>query len=127
MWQPFNSWIREEHARDVGSMYADGAIITPRFDAESLRLWEKRVDEWWPASAEELDQHADAPPLLEGVRRLPVPSRSAQGHRAAAGRAGGPLVVELWPVGLATAPRVVLVAGSSPRVICARPALGTQM
>jgi hypothetical protein len=46
MWQPFNSWIREEHARDVGSMYADGAIITPRFDAESLRLWEKRVDEW---------------------------------------------------------------------------------
>lgn len=46
MWQPFNSWIREEHARDVGSMYADGAMTTPRFDAESLRLWEKRVDEW---------------------------------------------------------------------------------
>jgi hypothetical protein len=46
MWQPFKTWIIQEHPRDAQAMYTDATYNQYRTDATSLRLWEKRVAEW---------------------------------------------------------------------------------
>jgi len=46
MWQPFKTWIIQEHPRDAQAMYTDATYNQYRTDATSLRLWEKRLAEW---------------------------------------------------------------------------------
>jgi len=46
MWQPFKTWLIQEHPRDAQAMYADAAFNQYRTDATSLRLWDKRLAEW---------------------------------------------------------------------------------
>ena len=45
MWQPFESWIIQEHPRDAQAMFTDARFMQARTDARSLRLWEQRLSE----------------------------------------------------------------------------------
>lgn len=46
MWQPFAVWVKVQHPDDVGLMYDDLSQTGPRNGPRSLRLWEKRVDQY---------------------------------------------------------------------------------
>ena len=46
MWQPFRTWIIQEHPDDAQDMYTDASFSQSRTDARSLRLWEQRLAEW---------------------------------------------------------------------------------
>ena len=43
MWQPFESWIIQEHPRNAQAMFTDASFMQARTDARSLRLWEQRL------------------------------------------------------------------------------------